>query len=111
MLCRTRSSWANSNTKRKSTEEYCEIVQAARDHVKKAKTLTEFNLARYIQGNKKSFCKYLSDKRETRENVGPLQKGMGDQAPGTDKGQTAQQTLCAKGNNRSSADTVDNASY
>jgi len=36
-------------------EKYREIVRAARDQVRKAKALTELNLARDIKGNKKSF--------------------------------------------------------
>ncbi|GAB0189884.1 mitochondrial enolase superfamily member 1 [Grus japonensis] len=38
----------------------------------------ELNLARDIKSNKKSFCRYVSDKRKTRENVGPLWKETGD---------------------------------
>ena len=34
--------------------------------------------AKDVKGNKRSFYKYVSDKRMTRENVGPLQKEMGD---------------------------------
>ncbi|KFP96141.1 hypothetical protein N329_05204, partial [Haliaeetus albicilla] len=59
-------------------EEYREIVQAARDQVRKAKDLIELNLARDVEGNKKSFCRYVSDKRKTRENVGALRKATGD---------------------------------
>ncbi|GAB0188257.1 mitochondrial enolase superfamily member 1 [Grus japonensis] len=59
-------------------EEYREIVQAARDQVRKAKALIELNLARDVKDNKKSFYRYVSDKRTTRENVGPLWKEMGD---------------------------------
>jgi len=59
-------------------EEYREIIQAARDHVRKAKVLSELNLVRDIKGNKKSFHRYISDKRKARENVGPLWKEMGD---------------------------------
>jgi len=44
----------------------------------KAKTLTEINLARDNKGNKKSFCRYVSYKMKTRENVGPLWKETGD---------------------------------
>lgn len=55
-----------------------EIVQAARDQVGKAKALIEFSLAVDIKNNKKSFCRYISDKRMTRENVHPLQKETGD---------------------------------
>ena len=59
-------------------EEYREIVRAARGQVRKAKALIELNLARDVKGNKKNFYRYISDKRKTRENVGPLQKGLGD---------------------------------
>ncbi|GAB0176056.1 hypothetical protein GRJ2_000070800 [Grus japonensis] len=59
-------------------EEYRETVQAARDQVRKAKALIELNLARDVKGNKKSFYRYVSDKRKTRKNVGPLQKETGD---------------------------------
>ncbi|GAB0181783.1 mitochondrial enolase superfamily member 1 [Grus japonensis] len=40
-------------------EEYREIVQAARDQVKKAKVLIELDLARDIKGNKKSFYRWM----------------------------------------------------
>ena len=59
-------------------KEYGEIIQAARDQVRKAKALIELNLARDIKGNKKSFYKYVGDKRKTRENVGTLPKETGD---------------------------------
>ncbi|PKU41566.1 hypothetical protein llap_8141 [Limosa lapponica baueri] len=59
-------------------EEYTEIVQAARDQVRKAKALIKLNLTRDIKGNMKSFYKCVSDKRKTRENVGPIWKEMGD---------------------------------
>ncbi|KFV12791.1 hypothetical protein N339_03014, partial [Pterocles gutturalis] len=59
-------------------EEYREIVQTARSQVRKAKALGELNLVRDIKDNKKSFYRYISDKRKTRENVGSLQKEMGD---------------------------------
>ncbi|KFV98219.1 hypothetical protein N327_09172, partial [Fulmarus glacialis] len=59
-------------------EEYREIVQAARDQIRKAKALIELNLARDVKGNKKSFYRYVGDKRKTRENVGPLRNKTGD---------------------------------
>ncbi|KFV20185.1 hypothetical protein N340_14281, partial [Tauraco erythrolophus] len=61
-------------------EEYREIVRATRDQVRKAKALIELNLARDIKGNKKNFYRYVSDKKRSRENVGPLQKETGDLA-------------------------------
>lgn len=67
-----------SKKKQITWEEYREIIQAAKDQVRKAKLLLQLNLARDIKGNKKSFCRYNSDKRKTREIVGPLQKETGD---------------------------------
>jgi len=58
-------------------EEYREMVRAPRDQVRKAKPLSELNLARDIKGNKKNFCRYIGDKRKTRENVDPLWKETG----------------------------------
>ncbi|GAB0176407.1 mitochondrial enolase superfamily member 1 [Grus japonensis] len=59
-------------------EEYRETVQAAREQVRKAKGLIEISLARDVKDNKKSFYRYVSDKRRTRENVGPLRNETGD---------------------------------
>ncbi|GAB0210181.1 mitochondrial enolase superfamily member 1 [Grus japonensis] len=59
-------------------EEYRETVRAARDQDRKAKALIELNLARDVKDNKKSFYRYVSEKRRTRENVGPLWNEMGD---------------------------------
>ncbi|GAB0210253.1 mitochondrial enolase superfamily member 1 [Grus japonensis] len=49
-----------------------------RDQVRKAKALIEISLARDVKDNKKSFYRYVSDKRRMRENVGPLQNETGD---------------------------------
>ncbi|GAB0176939.1 mitochondrial enolase superfamily member 1 [Grus japonensis] len=59
-------------------EEYRETVRAARDQVRKAKALIEINLARDVKDKKKSFYRYVGDKRRMRENVGPLWNEMGD---------------------------------
>ncbi|GAB0195034.1 mitochondrial enolase superfamily member 1 [Grus japonensis] len=59
-------------------EEYRETVRAARDQVRKAKALIEISLARDVKDDKKSFYRYVSDKRRMRENVGPLQNETGD---------------------------------
>jgi len=59
-------------------EKYRDIIRAASDQVRKAKAMTEINLARDIKGNKKSFCRYVNDKRKAKENVGPLWKKTGD---------------------------------
>jgi len=48
------------------------------DQGRKAKALIELNLARDVKGNKKSFYRYISDKRKVRDNMGPLQKERGD---------------------------------
>ncbi|GAB0195030.1 mitochondrial enolase superfamily member 1 [Grus japonensis] len=63
---------------RTAWEEYRETVRAARDQVRKAKALIEISLARDVKDDKKSFYRYVSDKRRMRENVGPLQNETGD---------------------------------
>ena len=55
-----------------------EIVQAARDQIRKAKALIELTLARDVKDNKKSFYRYFSNKRKTSEYVGPLWKETRD---------------------------------
>jgi len=58
-------------------EEYRKVVRACRDAMRKAKAHLELNLARDVEDNKKGFFKYISSKRKTRENVGPLLDEMG----------------------------------
>ncbi|GAB0207699.1 mitochondrial enolase superfamily member 1 [Grus japonensis] len=48
-----------------------------RDATRKAKAHLELNLARDVKDNKKGFFKYISSKRKTRENVGPLLNEVG----------------------------------
>lgn len=59
-------------------EEYTDVVQAARDQARTAKALIESNVFRNIKDNKKSFYRYVSNKRKTRENVGLLKKETGE---------------------------------
>ncbi|GAB0190148.1 mitochondrial enolase superfamily member 1 [Grus japonensis] len=59
-------------------EEYRETVRTARDQVRKAKALIEISLARDVKDKKKSFYRYVSEKRRTRENVGPLWNETGN---------------------------------
>ncbi|GAB0209884.1 hypothetical protein GRJ2_003454100 [Grus japonensis] len=59
-------------------EEYRETVRAAGDQVRKAKAPIELNLAKEVKDKKKSFYRYVSEKRRTRENVGPLRNETGD---------------------------------
>lgn len=42
------------------------------------KAQTEVDLVKDVQGNRKSFFRYVSDKKQIRKNVGPLRKGTGD---------------------------------
>jgi len=58
-------------------EEYRNIVRACREAMSKAKAHLELNLARDVKNNKKSFFKYISSKRKTRENVGLLLNKVG----------------------------------
>lgn len=58
-------------------EEYKEIVQAARNLVRKTKALTELNLAGNVKDSK-SFSSHICDERKIRENVCLLWKETGD---------------------------------
>ncbi|KFU86754.1 hypothetical protein M959_06752, partial [Chaetura pelagica] len=60
-----------------SREDYREVVQAVRDQVRRAKSLLELDLARDVKNNKKSFFRYLGEKRTFKESVGPLLKETG----------------------------------
>jgi len=51
-------------------EEYRNVVRACREAMGKAHQ--ELNLARDVKDNNKGFFKYISCKRKTRQNVGPL---------------------------------------
>jgi len=53
-------------------EEYRNVVRECRDATRKAKAHLELNLARDVKNNKKGFFNYISSKRTTRDNVGPL---------------------------------------
>jgi len=53
-------------------EEYRNVVRACRDATRKAKAHLELSLARDVKNNKKGFFKYISSKRKSRDNVGPL---------------------------------------
>ncbi|PKU41605.1 glycerol kinase [Limosa lapponica baueri] len=50
----------------------------ARNQIRQAKAQIELNLARDIKNKKKNFCKSVRDNGKTREDVGPLQKEIGD---------------------------------
>ena len=54
------------------------VVKACRDATRKAKVHLEVNLARDVKDNKKSYFKYISSKRKTRNNVGPLLNEVSD---------------------------------
>ncbi|GAB0190938.1 mitochondrial enolase superfamily member 1 [Grus japonensis] len=58
-------------------EEYRNIVRVRRDAMRKAKAHLELNLARDVKDKKKGFFKYISSKRKTRENAGPLLNDVG----------------------------------
>ncbi|KAJ7418157.1 hypothetical protein BTVI_30465 [Pitangus sulphuratus] len=61
--------------KRQATwEEYRNIVRVSKEVKRKTKVPLELNLSRNI---KKGFFKYISSKRNTRQNVGPLLNEVG----------------------------------
>ncbi|KFQ45895.1 hypothetical protein N333_10923, partial [Nestor notabilis] len=55
-------------------EEYRNVVREAGDWGRKAKAHLELNLARDIKNNRKGFYRYVANKRQTRDNMGPLRK-------------------------------------
>lgn len=59
--------WKKSNV---IQEEYKDTVRAC--SVRKAKTHLEYSLVRGVKANKKGFCRHISIKRKSRENVGVL---------------------------------------
>ena len=58
-------------------EEYKNVFRACRASTRKAKVHLQLNPARNVKDNKKGFFKYISSKRETRENVRPLLNEVG----------------------------------
>uniref|UniRef100_A0A8V5GU01 Uncharacterized protein n=1 Tax=Melopsittacus undulatus TaxID=13146 RepID=A0A8V5GU01_MELUD len=59
-------------------DEYRDVVQDVRDQVRKAKAQLELNLARDVKDNRKGFYRYVVAKKQTRDNVGPLWKLLGE---------------------------------
>jgi len=53
-------------------EGYRNVVRACKDVMRNAKAHLELNLARDVKDNMKGFFKYISSKRKTRDNAGPL---------------------------------------
>ncbi|KAF1484195.1 hypothetical protein FQV17_0002995, partial [Megadyptes antipodes antipodes] len=59
--------------KGKATQgEYRDLVRSCREEMRKAKAQLEHNLAAVVKDNKKSFYKYISDKKRAKENLHPL---------------------------------------
>jgi len=58
-------------------EEYRNVLKACRDATRKTKVHLELNLVRDVKDKKKRFFKYISSKRKTRDNVGPLLNEVG----------------------------------
>ena len=72
--------WVEEGPKKvgRTWKDYKEVVRAARNQVRKAKTQIESNLGRDIKGNENKFYRCVNNKRKAREDVGPLQKETGD---------------------------------
>jgi len=70
-----KSLW-NVETETSHLKEYRNIVRVCREAIRKAKVHLELNLARDVR-DKKGFFKYISSKRKTRDNVGPLLNEVG----------------------------------
>ncbi|KAF1522501.1 putative RNA-directed DNA polymerase from transposon X-element, partial [Eudyptula albosignata] len=52
--------------------EYRDLVRSCREEMRKAKAQLEHNLAAVVKDNKKSFYKYINDKKRAKENLHPL---------------------------------------
>ena len=72
--------WVEEGPKKvgRTWKDYKEVVRAARNQVRKAKTQIESNLGRDIKGNENKFYRCVNNKRKAREDVDPLQKETGD---------------------------------
>jgi len=47
-------------------------VRLCKEKIRRAKAQLDLNLVTAIKGNKKCFCKYLSNKRMAKENMHPV---------------------------------------
>ncbi|KAF1503200.1 hypothetical protein FQV18_0001221, partial [Eudyptula minor novaehollandiae] len=52
--------------------EYRDLVRSCREEMRKAKAQLERNLASVVKDNKKSFYKYINDKKRAKETLHPL---------------------------------------
>ncbi|CAM5177685.1 unnamed protein product [Eretmochelys imbricata] len=53
-------------------DEYKNIARACRSEIRKAKSHLELQRARDVKSNKKGFFRYVSNKKEVKESMGPL---------------------------------------
>ncbi|KAM9168311.1 very low-density lipoprotein receptor-like [Mergus octosetaceus] len=90
--------------------EYRNAVWTCRDGIRKAKALTELNLARDAKNNNKGFYRYIGQKRKTKESV-PALKNV-DGGPMTTDMEKAEEDATdtnSTGNRSSISDTGDGA--
>ncbi|KAF1468727.1 hypothetical protein FQV17_0013856, partial [Megadyptes antipodes antipodes] len=52
--------------------EYRDLIRSCREEMRKAKAQLERNLAAVVKDNKKSFYKYINNKKRAKENLHPL---------------------------------------
>lgn len=75
----SKSYWPNWHKKTAyGRRKYRDTVWPCRDEVTKAKANVELNLAQAVKGNKKSFCKYINDKKKTGEVLCPVLNRSGE---------------------------------
>ncbi|KAF1435562.1 hypothetical protein FQV21_0002216, partial [Spheniscus demersus] len=58
--------------------EYRDLVRSCREEMRKAKAQLERNLASVVKDNKKSFYKYINDKKRAKETLHPLLDAVGN---------------------------------
>ncbi|KAK4828384.1 hypothetical protein QYF61_026122 [Mycteria americana] len=77
-------------------KDYKDVVRLCRQKIRRAKAQLELNLTTAIKDNKKCFCKYIHNKRRSKENLHPLLgKERGKQV--TKRGGKASKSSCSRG--------------
>ncbi|KAF1431540.1 hypothetical protein FQV24_0014484, partial [Spheniscus mendiculus] len=59
-------------------EGYRDLVRSCREDIRKAKAQIQCNLTAVVKDNKKSFYKYINDKKRAKENLHPLLDAQGN---------------------------------
>lgn len=77
-----------------SWNEYRDIVRISRNETRKAKAHLQLNVAKDVQDNKKGFLKYINNRKNQKDNVGPLVHGGDPGNRGCREGRLIKCLLC-----------------